>query len=117
MGSSLQKQKSNSNGCFAYCPLDFVDQENGRVEIRGHWRRQVGDVQEMIQINSKGSNNFARIAKEVRDNFKEYFNSVQGSIPWRDKVDKNSTTNAFGEKHWVFGTVKLIKLILIVTDS
>ena len=50
-----------------YCPPDFEDQENGSVEITGQWHRDVADVQGMVQLNNQGSNNFARIAKEVRD--------------------------------------------------
>ena len=44
-------RQSNSNGYFAYCPPDFVDQENGGVKIPGDWRRKVDDVQGVIQIN------------------------------------------------------------------
>ena len=49
MQSSLQKlllfftTQSKSSG-FDYCPLDFVDQENGSVEISGQWRRKIADV-------------------------------------------------------------------------
>ena len=75
------KTQSNSSG-FDYCFPDFVDQENGSVEIQGQWRREVVDVQGMMRLNNQGSNNFPRIAEEVRDNFKEYFKFVQVSVPW-----------------------------------
>ena len=45
----------------------------------------------MMQLNNQGSNNFARITKEVRDNFKEYLNFVQSSISLQDNVVNNTT--------------------------
>ena len=49
-----------------------MHQENGSVEIQGQWCREVVDVQGMMRLNNQNSsNNFARIAEEVRDNFKE----------------------------------------------
>ena len=87
------KTQPNSSG-FDYCSSNFVDQENGSVEIPGQRRREVADVQGMVQLNNQSLNNFARIAKEVRDNFKEYFSLVEGSVPWQDEVVK-STTNCF----------------------
>ena len=74
--------KTQSNNCgFDYCPPDFVDQENGDVETSGQWRREVARVQ--------GSNNYARIAKDVRDSFKEYLYSAQGSVPWQGGKQHN----------------------------
>ena len=48
--------------------------------------------------NNQSSNYFARIAKEVRDSFEEFFNFVQGSVPWQDKV-VNSTIHAFDQQY------------------
>ena len=41
------KAKLNSNE-FRCCPPDFMDQEDGSVEIPGQWRREIGDVQVMV---------------------------------------------------------------------
>ena len=68
------KTQTNSSG-FDYCPPDFVDQENGSVKIPGQWSSK------LLICKEWRSNNFAGIAKEVRDNFKEYFNSVQIFVP------------------------------------
>ena len=82
--------KTQSNNCgFDYCPPDFVDQENGDVETSGQWRREVARVQGMVQLNNQGSNNYARIAKDVRDSFKEYLYSAQGSVPWQGGKQHN----------------------------
>ena len=78
------KTQSKSSG-FDYRALDFVDQVNGSVEISRPWHREVADVQGMVQLNKQGSNDFERIVKEVRGNFKKYFNLIQGSIPWQDR--------------------------------
>ena len=43
----LMKTQSNING-FDYYPPDFVDQENGSVEILGQWCREAADVKEGI---------------------------------------------------------------------
>ena len=72
----------------------------------------------MGQLNNPGSNNFARTAKGVHNDFKEYFSSVQGSLSWQDKV-VNSIANAFVEQYRVFESMKLqlIKLILDKTQK
>ena len=80
----LMKTQSKSSG-FDYRALDFVDQVNGSVEISRPWHREVADVQGMVQLNNQGSNDFERIVKEVRGNFKKYFNLIQGSVPWQDR--------------------------------
>ena len=42
------------------------------------------------------TNNYTRKAKEIRDNFREYFNSNAGSVPWQlDRV--RSKTLIFDE--------------------
>ena len=46
--------KTQSNSCgFDFCPPYFIDQENGSVEIPGQWRKEVADVQGMVQLNSQ----------------------------------------------------------------
>ena len=94
----MKTQSNNVNGNFSYCPPDFVDQDDGSVQIPGQWRREVHDVQGMERINCQGSNNSAREAKEIRNDFKEYFNSGEGSVPWQHKL-VNSTTNSFDERY------------------
>ena len=94
----LMKSKSQQEN-FLYCPDDFVDQEgiNG-AQIPGRWRNQSAAPQRLIPINSQGSNNFTRNAKLVRNNFKEYFSSMEGAVEWQDQII-NSTSNAFDEEY------------------
>ena len=78
-----------------YCPIDYVDQEeNGHIR-EGSWRREHNNYG-LQDIRQMGSNNYARDAKEVRDNFCEYFNSEQGSVPWQTAM-VNQTSDNFDE--------------------
>ena len=73
----LIKTQSNISG-FDYYPPEFVDRENGSVEILGQWCREAADVKEGI------------ISKN---------NSIWlYSVLWQDKV-VNSTKNAFDERY------------------
>ena len=81
-----------------YCPTDFVDQEDIRGRVPGNWRDDVNDFQGMLPIGNQGSNNFARTAKEVRNAFKDYFNSTEGAVAWQNEM-VNSTSNPFDEEY------------------
>ena len=37
-------------------------------------------------LSQQGSNNYEHNAKFIRDNFKDYFNSPEGSVNWQDNV-------------------------------
>ena len=71
------------NAC--YVPSGFVDSvsESGDV-IPGSWRsdtqNDLGGLQSLTGIRS---NNYTNNAKEIRENFKTYFNSSEGSIDWQ----------------------------------
>ena len=41
------------------------------------------ETEGLLPLKKAGSNNYTRSAKEVRDNFREYFNSPAGSVPWQ----------------------------------
>ena len=47
-----------------------------------------------LQGNARGSNNFSRSAKEVRDDYNDYFNSFEGAVSWQTDV-VTSTRNSF----------------------
>ena len=87
----MKTQAIDSN--YAYCPNAYADQSR-RGGRPGQWRN---DVVGLTQLTSQGSNNFSYDAKQVRDNFKSYFNSEQGSLPWQDEITR-STTNPFDEQ-------------------
>lgn len=63
--------------------------------IPGEWRRYSN--QGLLNITNMGtSNNYTKIAKQVRDDFRDYFYSEAGSVPWQLNTIK-STTEEFDE--------------------
>ena len=51
----------------------------------------------LAPLTQDGFNNYSREAKNVRDDFRDYFNSPEGSVPWKwDCV--NSTENPFDKQ-------------------
>ena len=80
----------------AYCPPDYVDQEAVQGTLPGRWRVEANEVQGLTGLGMQGSNNFTRIAKEVRNDFKDLFNSAQGEVSWQKNVVQ-STSDPFDE--------------------
>lgn len=70
-------------GNFQYYQKELVDREtdDGGV-ISGTWRTGAYN-HALTDISNLGSNNYSVLAKEVRSNFKTYFNSCTGSLPWQ----------------------------------
>lgn len=69
-----------------YCSQNFVDQNGtrGRV-IPGQWRQEIGATDGLCRLdrNARGSNNSSKAAQQVRDDYKEYFNSPAGAVTWQ----------------------------------
>ena len=65
-----------------YFPDTFVDQEVNFKLVKGEWRKEHISTG-MQSIHNTGSHNFSREAKDLRDDFKEHFNSDFGSVPWQ----------------------------------
>ena len=81
---------------YTYCPVGFTDNESSRGRSAGQWRAEANETQGLCPLISRGSNNFSRSAKEVRDAFKDYFNSQAGAVSWQWDMIK-STVNPFDE--------------------
>ena len=81
-----------------YCPPEFVDQETEDHLVRqGGWRNEQDNSNSGLQnVNNMSSNNYSRDAKQVRDDFRDYFNSETGSVPWQLSM-VTSTSNRFDE--------------------
>ncbi|CAB4001870.1 Hypothetical predicted protein [Paramuricea clavata] len=71
-------QRSNS---YNYCPANYVDQENPCGTTPGEWRNH-DSSDGLIPIARTGSNNYSRTAKQVRDDFKDYFMN-EGAVDWQ----------------------------------
>ena len=69
-----------------YCPSDFIDSDcNGSLRLGG-WRRENvnnGGIQDVTHL---GSNNYSIQSKNIRDCFRNYFNSTIGFVPWQDMI-------------------------------
>lgn len=51
----------------------------------------------LLPLKRAGSNNYSRSAKEIRDDFRDYFNSKEGSVPWQWETVL-STRDPFDER-------------------
>ena len=90
----LMYGRSFSTSC-EYCPADFIDSEVEGTLTNGGWRNNSA-TQAMLPISQMGSNNYSRSAKETRDNFRDYFCSAAGSVPWQLNAVR-STQDLFDE--------------------
>ncbi|CAB3987398.1 Hypothetical predicted protein [Paramuricea clavata] len=85
-----------SQDMYNYCPRNFPDQNGtrGRI-IPGQWRQEVGTTcLSRLQRNARGSNNSSRSAQQVRDDYKDYFNSPEGAVIWQNNA-VTATTDPF----------------------
>ena len=85
---------NQSNVTCNYCPYNYIDQEGPNGIHPGHWREEVKDIGGVKQLpfNMRGSNNYSKEAKQVRDDFRAYFNSEEGSVEWQNDIT-NATIN------------------------
>ena len=89
------KQTDNAE----YVPKGFVDCEDcsGNIVPR-NWRSIIADDgSALYDLNRVGSNNYTNDAKEIREQFKIYFNSPSSSVPWQLK---HVTCRSCGETIW-----------------
>ena len=85
----LMAQRSQDDP-YNYCLLNYVDQEIAGKLNAGQWRKEA-DNGGMLSIGRSGSNNYSGNAKEIRERFKDYFNSDEGSVSWQfDMVNRVS---------------------------
>ncbi|XP_065675624.1 uncharacterized protein LOC136091841 [Hydra vulgaris] len=84
----LMKKRSANN--YLYCPTNYTDIDGPAGFRPGDWR-QDNSCSAALQPLSSGSNNYSKDAKQVRDDFKEYFNSPEGELEWQlDLVNRKS---------------------------
>ena len=76
-----------------YFPSGYADEEASDGVRAGGWRTE-GESIGLNEINQIGSANYSRDAKHVRDDFRDYFFSEDGSLAWQLEV-VNSTKTAF----------------------
>ena len=57
---------------YSYCPTSYADRDTRSGVTAGDWRKE-DSIDGLQPISPQGSNNYSREAKEVRDDFKNYF--------------------------------------------
>ena len=69
-----------------YCPPDYVDQETSQGVSPGGWHNKTTEIQVLVDLKAQGSSNSTRAAKEVQNDFKDYFNSEYGKLSWQSEI-------------------------------
>jgi len=78
---------SRKSSAMIYASEGTFDGENpdtGEV-IPGSWRHE-DKHENMLPLAQQGSNNYSNNAREIREEFREYFVSPQGEVPWQYKL-------------------------------
>lgn len=77
---SFQDVGTTSN---RYCPPGYTDVETMQGSRPGDWRKEVRGDSGLFPISRQGSNNYSKNAKEVRDQFRDFFVSPVGQVSWQ----------------------------------
>ena len=68
--------------CEEHCPAGYAE---------GERRNNDTETDGLVPLSNAGSNNYSSDAKQVRDNFRDYFVSPEGSVEWQwDAVTRTS---------------------------
>ena len=67
-----------------YIPIGFVDSEsNSGIVFQGHWKKELQDQACLLNFSKSKSNRSVFDAIAIRNTFKDYFNSCEGSLSWQ----------------------------------
>ena len=59
-----------------YCPQGYAE---------GEWRNDENHTEGILPIGNVAFHNYSRDSRQVRDNFKNYFNSAAGAVQWQNE--------------------------------
>lgn len=79
---------SDKYSANVYTPEGTFDRENletGEM-IHGSWRNEELAAESFLPLSQQGSNNYSKNAKEVREEYREYFVSNLGEVPWQYRL-------------------------------
>ena len=77
----MYKSQRNPNE-NQYCPPNYVDRDEIQGGTRGQWRDEDNNIMGLKDMDRLGSNNYAKNAKLIRDEFREYF-TKEGAVEWQ----------------------------------
>ena len=67
-----------------YLPSGFVDcQSNSGEIVPGDWRNEIGEGSSFESLSRSRSNRYPDDVAQIRNNFKNYFNSPEGWLSWQ----------------------------------
>ena len=70
-----------TNESSVYCPPGFINSEDGAGNLlEGNWRREASDSTGLHRIRHVGGNRCTRNATDVRNSYRDYFNSQEYSL-------------------------------------
>ena len=79
----MKKRTQNNENNYNYCTTLYIDRDTRLGKTLGNWRKEQANSAGLQQISQVGSNNYSWDAKEVRNDFKNYFCSTEGSLDWK----------------------------------
>ena len=89
----MKKCTNVNENNYSYCPSSYTDKDTSSGLTLGDWRKEQTNSAGLKPIPQIGSNNYSREAKEVRNDFKRYFCSPEGSVEWQlERVTRTSLT-------------------------
>lgn len=79
--------RSSQESKNVYTPIGSLDTEHPEThEVSlGNWRTNE-QAKGWKQMEKQGSNRHSGSAKGVRDYLTDYFNSIEGAVPWQDNM-------------------------------
>ena len=97
-------------GRGTYCPPDYIDQETLHRTLLGRWQVEANGVQGLIELGIEGLSIFAITTKEVRNDFKDFFNSpTRRSELAKPCCSKYVKTIRWGLFNWEFYNIIFVK--------
>ena len=80
----------------SYCPPSLIDCETANGFTPGEWRQELNGG--MVRIRRTSSNNYSNDARSVREGFRRFFTSKEGSVSWQIDSVTRTTLNQDNQK-------------------
>ena len=89
----LMADKSFEKDNYCPPPPPPPDYQAVNGQRYGEWRAVTENDNGLASLTQAGSNDYSKDAKQIKDNFCQYFNSPEGEVPWQyDMISATSRT-------------------------